>query len=201
MPGAKPYSLSNTITHPLARMLPLGREQVQVYRLGERLPPSGEFQGYGPMWEAINMVLQPRSTLQARVNFQRAFTLLSVGSSTSSNVNGGFRAQFYDMKKQRRFADRGVQQAVIGGSLQPLPAFDDPIFLREPYQFDLPDSQALVLVQNLEIVVNTIQFVLYGVVLRFNEVSSTQPEFPGGLVSSMDIEPVSYPAQVSRQGR
>lgn len=182
--------------HPLARMLPLQREQMQVYRMGERLPPVGELSGYGPMWEPINMVLAARSTLQARVNFQRAFTLLAVAASSSSVVNGGFRAQFYDMKKQRRLADRGVQQANIGGQVSTGGAGPTgPFFLREPYPFDITDSQLLVLVQNLETVQNTIQIVLYGSVLRFNEVSKTQPEFPGGPVSSLSLTilPLSAP--------
>lgn len=183
MAGSRPYSLSQTLLHPLARMLPLQREQGQVYRMGERVPPSGGLADHAPTWEAVNMVLAARSTLQARVNLQRDFTLLALLASTSSNASGGFRAQLYDTKKQLRLADRGVPVANIAGSMGGggLPA---EFFLREPYEFDQPDSQVLVLVQNLETVTNTIQLVLYGVALRFNQQSSSQPEFPGGLVSN-----------------
>lgn len=183
MPGSKPYSLSQTLIHPLARMLPIQREQEQVYRLAERVPPAGALSDHAPTWEAVNLVLNARSTLQARVNVQRDFTLLALLASTSSNVNGGFRAQLYDTKKQLRFADRGVPVANIAGTQGGggLPAS---FFLREPYEFDQPDSQVLVLVQNLETVTNTVQLVLYGVALRFNQQTSAQPEFPGGLVSN-----------------
>src|SRR5208282_1443092 len=183
MAGSRPYSLSQTLIHPLARMLPLQREQLQVYRLGERVPPSGGLADHAPTWEAVNLVLNARSTLQARVNLQRDFTLLALLASTSSNVNGGFRAQLYDTKKQLRLADRGVPVANIAGSMGggAIPAA---VFLREPYEFDQPDSQVLVLVQNLETVTNTIQLVLYGVALRFNQQSASQPEFPGGLGSN-----------------
>jgi hypothetical protein len=185
MPGARPYSLANTLLHPLARMLPLQREQMQVYRLGERLPPSGGLADHCPTWEAVNMVLNARSTLQARVNVQRDFTLIGLVASSSSVVNGGFRAQLFDTKKQLRMADRGVQQSLIAGSVFGAGTLSGPFFLREPYPFDQPDSQVLVLVQNLETVTNTIQLVLYGLVLRFNAKSRTALEFPGGPVSSV----------------
>jgi len=184
MPGAKPYALWNVMKHPLARMLPLQREQSQVYRLGDKYPPSGELKGHSPMWEAVTLILGARQTLQARVNLQRDFTLIAISTSTSSNVNGGFRAQLYDMKKKLRFADRGVQMANIGG-----PAGGQiigSVFLRQPYQFDQHDSQILVIAQNLETVTNTLQIALYGLVLRFNEAGGPGAlEFPGGPVSSV----------------
>src|SRR5271168_4486210 len=117
MAGAKPYSLANTLLHPLARMLPIQREQLQVYRLGERLPPSGGLAEHCPTWEAVNLVLNARSTLQARVNLQRDFTLLALLASTSSNVSGGFRVQLYDTKKQLRLADRGIPFSNIAGTM------------------------------------------------------------------------------------
>jgi hypothetical protein len=179
--GVLPYSRRNTMQHPLARMLPLQREQMQVYRMGERLPPSGYLRDHGPTWEVVSMILAAQGTLQARVNLQRDFTLISVATSSSSLVAGGFRAQLYDTKKQVRLADRGVQQAMMGGQSGGAGP-TAPFFLRDPYRFDQPDSQILVMVQNLEAVQNTIQVVLYGLALRFNEVSTT--EFPGGPVSS-----------------
>ena len=181
MSGATPYALWNVMKHPLARMLPLQREQAQVYRLGDKYPPAGDLKGHAPMWEAVTLILGARQTLQARVNLQRDFTLIGISSSTSSNVNGGFRAQLYDMKKKLRFADRGVQMANIAGPVggQIIGSF----FLREPYKFDQHDSQLLVIAQNLETVTNTLQLALYGQVLRFNEPGAS--EFPGGPVSSV----------------
>ncbi len=183
MPGAKPYSLRQTVTHPIARMLPLQKEQMMVYRLGEKYPPVGWLAGHSPMWEVATLVLAPQANQQVRVNLQRDFTLLAISVTNTSNVNGGFKAQLYDIKKQLRLADRGVNQILMGG-----PTFAAPpcgsFFLREPYRFDLPDSQVLVVAQNLELVQNLIQIMLYGSVLRFNEVSNSAPEFPGGSVSS-----------------
>lgn len=179
--GAHPYSLKGIITNPLARMLPLAREQTQVYRLGDSHPPSGILDGHGPTWEAISFVMAAQTTLQARVNVQRDFTLLAIAVSTTSNVNGGFRASLYDTIKQRRLSDRAVQQALMGGDLivSPTGAF----FLREPYEFDAPDSQILVSVQNLEAVTNTIQIALYGLALRFNEPGAQM--FPGGNIPNL----------------
>jgi len=186
MPGAKPTSRHNTMQHPLARMLPLQREQMMVYRLGEKRPPAGELDGYGPMWEAITLALGASGTntqtLQARVNLQRDFTLLAITCSSSSSLAGGFRAQLFDMKKKRRLADRGVIVANLAGTLGP--ASPGSVFLREPYVFDQPDSQILVEVTNFEAVANTVQIVLYGLVLRFNEARPGVPVFPGGSVAS-----------------
>jgi hypothetical protein len=176
-----PYSLRSTIVHPLARMLPLQREQMQVYRLGEKHPPSGDVPGSGPMWEPVSFVLAARDTLQARVNLQRFFTLMALTTQSSSNVNGGFRMQFFDTKKERRFADRNVNQVNVAG---PVGGGGTPgaVFLREPYVFDQPDSQILVVVQNLETVTNTIQLAFYGHVMRFNEPGPGN--FPGGPMAS-----------------
>jgi hypothetical protein len=183
MPGAQQIYSIGAPRHPLARMLPLQREQAQVYRLGEKHPPRGGLEGHGPMWEAVTLTLAARSSLQARVNLQRNFTLLAMTVTGTSNVNGGFRMQFYDMKRKLRFADRGVQQAnIAGGMLGMIGAF----FLREPYDFAHADSQMLVIAQNLETVANTIQVAFYGQVLRFNEVSPGREEFPGGPVSSLE---------------
>jgi hypothetical protein len=184
VPGAKPYSLLHTITHPIARMLPLQKEQMMVYRLGEKYPPVGWLAGHAPMWEAVTLVLAPQANQQVRVNLQRDFTLLSISVTNTSNVNGGFRAQLYDIKKQLRLADRGVNQALMGGPVFGGAPPNGSFFLREPYRFDLPDSQLLVIAQNLETVQNLVQIALYGSVLRFNEVSNSAVEFPGGSVSS-----------------
>jgi hypothetical protein len=183
MPGSKAYSLAYTLRNPLARMLPLQREQMQVYRLGEKHPPAGSMLDHAPMWETVPFVLGPLKTSQARVNLQRNFTLLAIMTTASSVAAGGFRAQFYDKKKDLRFADRGVQKANIAGSMGG-GGFGGAFFLREPYVFDLPDSQILVVVQNLESVNNTIEVAFYGQVLRFNQPHPGANEFPGGPVSS-----------------
>jgi hypothetical protein len=177
MPQAKPYSLRQTLTNPLARMLPLRGNQQQVYRLGEKHPPAADVPGSGPVWEVANFVLPAFGTSQARINLQRFFTLMAVSGSATVNTVGGFRVQFFDLKKERRFADRGEIIANFAGSLEPF-------FLREPYQFDQPDSLILVQVQNFESVSNTVQVVFFGHVLRFNEPSPGVPVLPGGPIPS-----------------
>jgi hypothetical protein len=184
MPAAHPYSLKNVLTNPLARMLPLYRWQEQIYRLAERIPPSGGMQDHSPSWECVSMVLAARDTSQVRVNLQRDFHLMAIACGSSSVVNSGFRAQFYDTKKRLRLADRGVQFANIAGSNENGGGATAPSFLREPYVFDQPDSQLLVIVQNMETVTNTIQIAFYGQVLRFNAASKTAPQFPGGPIPS-----------------
>ncbi len=179
MPGAKPYTLRDVLRNPLARMLPLQREQFQAYRLGEKIPPSALI-GHGPIWEAVSFIVGARQTLQARVNLQRDFTLIALSGSATSQVNGGFRYLAYDMKRRLRFADRPVQQATGMGTGGP--AQGGYILLREPYRFSLADSQLYVAVQNLETVQNTIQIVFFGMALRFNEPGVA--DFPGGPVST-----------------
>ena len=183
MPGSKAYSLAYTLRNPLARMLPLQREQMQVYRLGEKHPPAGSMVEHSPQWETVPFVLGALKTSQARVNLQRDFTLLAITAIASSVAAGGFRAQFFDVKKNLRLADRGVQKANIAGAMGG-GGFGGAFFLREPYVFDLPDSQILVIVQNLESVTNTIEVAFYGQVLRFNQQFAGAQEYPGGPVSS-----------------
>lgn len=162
--GVNPYSLRNTLVHPLARMLPLQRWQQQVYRLGEKNPPAGDMQDHAPSWEVASFVLPALGTIQARINVQKDFHLLAITTTSSvQTALGGFRAQLYDAIKKVRFADRGMLRALMGGTTS------GPFFLREPYQFDQPNSQILVMVQNMELVQNTIQLSLYGQVLRFNQ--------------------------------
>lgn len=191
MPGAKPYTLREVSQHPLARMVPLRRNQMHAYRLGERVPPSA-LDGHGPIWEAASVALNARSTLQVRIPLQRDFHLLAIGANSSSNANGGFRAQFFDKKKALRFADRGVGFAIFGCSPNAIGAGTAGaswIYLREPYRFDMPDSHILMNVQNLETVSNTVQIVFYGQALRFNEPSGRN--FPGGVFTGYDWAPWS----------
>ena len=164
MPAAKPYSLQRTMVHPLARMTRLLHPQQQVYRLGEGAPPIGEMADHAPSWEVVTMILDPQGTLQARVNLQRDYWLLAIATSASVvTALGGFRMQMYDTLKKVRFADRGILKHNAGGN------GSAPFWLRDPYQFDLPDSQLLVTLQNMETAQNTVQLALYGQVLRFNQ--------------------------------
>jgi len=183
MPGARPYTLQRIMQNPLARMLPLFRWQAQVYRMGERIPPSA-LSDHGPMWETQEFSLDPLGTVQARVNLQRDFTLISVAAKCSVDTVGGFRIQMYDLKKRYRFADRSTNFGNFAGPVQN-PAGNDPaaFFLREPYRFDVPDSQIMMQVQNMENVPNVVNVALYGQVLRFNQPGLS---FPGGNVTGWD---------------
>lgn len=178
MPGSKPYVLSYTQQHPLARMTPLRRDQSQTYRLGERIPPSA-LNDHAPMWEAVECLLDPLDTVQARVNLQRDYTWLSKSSTCTSNLAGGFRAQVYDIKKRYRFADRSINFANFAGPVNNAGAANSPasFFLREPYRFEIPDSQILLQVQNFESAPNIVMMAFYGQVLRFNQPGLV---FPGG---------------------
>jgi hypothetical protein len=150
--------LRREFVNPLAIMLPSAREQMMVYRQGE-LPPGLE--GYQPRWEVANAVLGARQTVQVKLDLMTDFHLLALLGGATTNTVGGFRAQLYDQLKRYRLADRGVQFPNIGGSAA------GAFFLREPYRFDLPRSQALVLLQNMEAVTNTVQLVLYGAAAPF----------------------------------
>ena len=183
MPGSRPYTLEFVQQHPLSRMLPLARYQAQTYRMGERIPPSA-LTDHGPMWEAVDFLLDPLDTLQARVNVQRDYTLIAFMGTCSSNLAGGFRVQFYDVKKRYRFADRGVNFANFAGPVEIASGnAPSPFFLREPYRFEIPDSQILLACQNFESVANTVSLALYGQVLRFNAPGLT---FPGGPMTGWD---------------
>jgi hypothetical protein len=189
MPGIKPFSLRHTVTHPLARMLPIARAQMQVYRLGEKNPPAGHLYDHAPMWECVTMTLTGRGSSRVLINLQRDFTLMAITTQASVGDHGGFRAQFYDMKKQLRFADRGVLAVNIAGNMTGAggagPGAPGAFFLREPWEFDEPDSQLLVIVQNMETIANTIDIAFYGQVLRFNQPAPGFQEFPGGVVSNL----------------
>jgi hypothetical protein len=161
MPGrSHPYSLDHVLQNQLSNLVPLRRTNQQCYQLGFR-HPSGDLDGYGPMWEVVTMTLPAFGTKQARINVQRDFHILGkIGNSTGPN---GFRAAFYDVKKKRRFADRPF------GHFNMLGGQGSVFMLRRPYRFDEPNSQLLVMVQNLDSVTVTIQIVVYGCVLRFND--------------------------------
>lgn len=192
MACVKPYSLRNTLTHPLARMLPIMHPQLQVYRLAEKHPPAGDVPNSGPVWETANFVLAALETKQARINLQRMFTLMGLTAlATVNTAAGGFRVQFFDQKKQRRFADRGVLFANHAGNLGTTPGGHQ--LLREPYVFDQPDSQIYLTVQNMESSSNTVAVVFFGHVLRFNEAAPGRLTLPGGPVASIYSEWGSCP--------
>lgn len=188
MPGAQPYTLTDVQQNPLARMLPLYRWQAQVYRMGERVPPSA-LADHGPVWEAVEWVLDGFATLQSRVNLQRDFTLISIAATCNVNTRGGFRIQMYDIKKRYRFADRGISFANFAGPVGGPPVAPlantslSAFFLREPYRFEVPDSQIYIECQNFEPTQNRVSAAFYGQVLRFNEPG---PSFPGGQTTSWE---------------
>lgn len=164
MPGAraKPYALDRVLQNQLSTLLPLRRTNQQCYQPGYR-HPSGDFEGYAPSWEVVTFSLPPRGTRDARVNFQRDFHLIGLTGGIGSFGTNGFRMQMYDVKKGRRFFERLVGHFNIAGGAGSI------LLLRRPYRFDLPDSQLLVQIQNLDTVQVTDQIVLYGCVLRFND--------------------------------
>jgi hypothetical protein len=180
-----PGKQRNVLVNYLARMLPLDSYQHAVYRLGEKHPPGFE-DGYCPSWEVGTALLPARQTTQLRINFQREFHLF--GLTSTSLLAGGFRMQIYDTKKRYytwqdvgrqivgalaekpgvRLAGRGVLgtlQCGGGGALG-----CQPFFLREPYCFGGPNSQALLIIQNQDTsgASNECQVSLFGMVRRFN---------------------------------
>jgi len=171
-------TLRRQLINPYAQMLPLRSDQESVYRFAEPNPPGLE--GYFPRWEVVSMVLGAQQSLQVRVDLMSDFHLLALlGSATVNTGLGGFRAALYDVLKKRRIgSDRGIQFPNIGG------AAGSAFYMREPYQFDLPRSQVIVLLQNMEVAQNTVQLVLYGVAAPFtgrlsNELPSYGPTQPG----------------------
>src|SRR4029077_526387 len=158
MPQANLRSIARAYCNPLARMLPLFSYQKQVYRMAE-VPPG--LRGYQPRWEVVNAVLGAQQTIQVKVEIVEDFHLLAILASATQNTVGGFRAQLYDNTKKLRMQERGVQFPNLGGSES------GPFFLREPYRFDIPRSQMLVILQNMEAANNTVQLVLYGMAAPF----------------------------------
>jgi len=148
-------SLRGEFIHPRARMLPLFRYQSQVYRIGEKVPPPG-LVGYQPRWEVVNAILGARQTAQVRVDLMTGFYMLGMLGQASLNTIGGFRVQIRDVRRKKRLSGRGLQFQLSGGSA------GFPYFSPEPYEFQGPRPQALLILQNLEAAQNTIQFVMYG---------------------------------------
>jgi hypothetical protein len=176
----------NVLVNYLARMLPIDSYQHAVYRLGEKHPPGFE-DGYCPSWEVGTALLPARQTTQLRINFQREFHLFAL--TQTSTQPGGFRMQIYDTKKRYytwadigrriigtlsdkpgvRLAGRGVSSVLqCGGGNSAVSC--QPFFLREPYCFGGPNSQALIIIQNQDTSAlnNECQVALFGMVRRFN---------------------------------
>jgi len=170
VPQANLKSLRPEFVNPFARFLRMPKGyQAQVYRYAEASPPGCE--GYQPRWEVVNAVLGPQQTIQAKVDLMNDFHILAILASASRNTVGGFRAHVYDKKKNRRIGPgpQGCQFPNLGGNTAA------PFFLREPYAFDLPLSQVLVILQNLEPAANTVQLVLYGLAAPFTGSDSITP--------------------------
>jgi hypothetical protein len=171
MQQASLKSLRAEFINPYTRMLPIKGWQADVYRMAENIPPGLE--GYQPRWEVVNAVLGAQQQVLVKVDLMTDFWLMAVQASASVSNVGGFRAQIFDALKKLQLTDRGLQQPNIGG------AAAAPFFLREPYHFDLPRSQMLVRLTNMEAAVNTVQMVFYGVAAPF----------PGTLSNELDFQP------------
>ena len=166
MQQANIKNLRAEFINPFVRMLPVGLQRA-VYRMGEPWPPGLE--GYQPRWQVLNAVLGAQQTIQLKIDVPNDFYLLAIlCSATVNELGGGFRAQFYDVFKKYRLQDRGIKFQNLGG------ASNGAFFLRDPYHFDLPRSQVKVVLQNMEIVSNTIQVALYGVAAPFTGNDSEQ---------------------------
>jgi hypothetical protein len=166
MQQANTKNLRTEFVNPFVRLLPLRGLQNNVYRMGDAVQPGLE--GYQPRWQVLNAVLGAQQTIQLTIDVPHDFYLLAILTSSSSEVSGGFRAQFYDVYKKYRLQDRGVQHANLGG------ANASGFFLRDAYHFDQPRSQVKVILQNMELVTNTIQVALYGVAAPFSGSDSEQ---------------------------
>ena len=166
MQQANLKSLRAEFINPYVRMIPVKGWQADVYRMAEEIPPGLE--GYQPRWEIVNGVILAQQSLQVKVDIMTDFHLMAALASATTNTVGGFRMQFYDAIKKRRLHDRPIQFPNVGG------AAASPFFLREPYHFDLPRSQMLVILQNLESVTNTVQIALYGVAAPFQGTLSNE---------------------------
>lgn len=154
MQQANIKSLRRDFINPYTRFLPLRGTQLDVYRMAEATPPG--LVGYQPRWEVMNAALGAQQSIELKVDLMSDFHLLAILCSATASTVGGFRAQFYDAIKQLRLQDRGIQFANLGGNSAA--AF----FLREPYRFNLPKSQLLAILQNLEPTANTVQLVFFG---------------------------------------
>lgn len=119
-----------------------------------------------PMIEFSNPALGTLKTGRSRILLPEDFVLLNYWASASSNVQGGFRVNIYDVNRRRSLTIRPVNFNTLAGQ------GSAPLFQRRPYPFgrtiqvkgvSQPPCAKITLV-NLEAVANTIQFGFYGVI-------------------------------------
>lgn len=140
------------LRHPLGLWLVNRKLATSAYvpSLEARLPLAGK----SPFWYVVDFNLAARETREYRVTPGSDFYLLGLlGNSVQA---AGVKAQIYDSKRKRRFSDKMVNSANLVGTAS------QPFFVRSPYRFPAL-SPVLVKVQNLAVVANTGQIVLYGV--------------------------------------
>ncbi len=148
--------------HQLDIILPRRKLASRAYAPGPRAREGLQFKV--PRWYVFNFTgvgqvagtLGPRQASEARVVTGRNFYLLAIIATSTQVAAGGFRAQFYDARRKKRFSDRGINFANLAGSAQ------NPFLERRPY-FIPAQSPILMRAQNLETVANQVQIVLYGV--------------------------------------
>lgn len=140
------------LRHPLGVWLVHRKLATSAYvpSLQARLPLAGKM----PFWYVVDFNLAARETREYRVTPGSDFYLLGrLGNSVQA---AGVKAQIYDSKRKQRFSDKPVNSANLVGTAS------QPFFERAPYRFAAL-SPVLVKVQNLAVVANTGQIVLYGV--------------------------------------
>lgn len=157
-------------------LLPTLGYQDRVYRFSKTPPPGLE--GYQPRWEVVNAVLGAQQQIQVKIDVMRNWNLLAALCSASVSTVGGFRIHLAHIWREapgpdgqmtlRIGSDRGLKFGNLAGNS------NASFYLREPYPFDLPQSQCLVILQNLEPNPNTVQLALYGVAEPFTG-SDTNP--------------------------
>lgn len=163
--------LMNLLINPFARSIDIsGDAGGAIYMFGGQKTLDGQLEGSGPpqwpMIEFSNPALGALKTGRSRILLPEDFVLLNYWASASSNVQGGFRVNIYDVNRRRPLTIRPVNFNTIAGQ------GSAPIFQRRPYPFgrtimvngvSQPPCAKITLV-NLEAVANTIQFGFYGVV-------------------------------------
>jgi len=140
------------LRHPLGVWLVQRKLATSAYvpSLQARLSLAGKM----PFWYVVDFVLAARETREYRVTPGSDFYLLGLlGNSVQA---AGVKAYIYDSKRKQRFSDKPVNSANLVGTAS------QPFFHRAPYRFPAL-SPVLVKVQNLAVVANTGQIVLYGV--------------------------------------
>jgi len=141
------------LRHPLGVWLIQRKLATSAYvpSLQARLPLAGKM----PFWYVVDFVLAARETREYRVTPGSDFYLVGLLGDSLPQV-GGVKAYIYDSKRKQRFSDKPVNSVNLVGTAS------QPFFHRAPYRFPAL-SPVLVKVQNLGIIANAGQIVLYGV--------------------------------------